>query len=341
MFYPPNNFPSDPDLDAVHDFFKSSLPTLLPGPRHTSSRLTRDPAGFDQHLDDHLRLRHVVYCPSLIDDFAALADDAVSKYLQVKGPLPSTSPVYILDQRTKRYTDANEFPGWEKRARAIFSDKKIDNIRNEASIEQIYSTTLAQQCVIVASTLEFRLSKWSQGFLRWDLNNETEYKPYARADGFFKMVDSFASGPPGSHSPKLLSPFHAGLMSSYPTLAPWEFKNLLAGNLAVFQCIRELSVSRTFPWIDCEHKQSCHTIRRKGHPPPNKDGIAHVFWEPLGYDAPEPVCQSVLGNPVPLNQIPRISEHFERDDHLHAIYIMQQVILFTLFIELAFMLVAI
>lgn len=326
MSYPPNIPPSDPDLEAVHEFFKSSLPALFPGPRHTSSRNTRDPAGFDQHLDHHLRLERVVYCPSLVNDFEALADDALSRYLRNKGPLPSTRPIYVLNGQTRRYEDVNQFPGWEKRAKDIFSNEKIDNIQNEASIEQIYSTTLARQCVVVASTLEFQLPRWSQGFLRWDMIPETGYKNYALADGFLKMVDSFASGYLGTHSPKLLSPFHAGLMSSYPTLAPWEFKNLLAGDLAVFQCIRELSVSKTFPWIECEHKELCQTIRRRGHPLPNADGTARVYWEPLGYDAPYPVCQSILGDPVPRDQIPRISEHVERDDHVHAIYIMQQVL---------------
>ncbi|KAG6870764.1 hypothetical protein C0995_010858, partial [Termitomyces sp. Mi166 len=291
---------SNVDHQAVLDFFKSSIPTLVPGPNHISSTGTRPPAKFDKHLHTKLTLKRVLYCPSLVDDFAAIADDALSQYL-LQQSLPSTNDDVC---------ETGRFPG--KRVRDVMQreiEASINDIINEESIRSIYAAILIPYCLTVASTLEFQLPIWSSGCLAWELVAYTK-ENFGIPDGFFQIKNSPTMAVPSSYEKT---------KEHFSNVAVWEFKNLKAGNEAVFQCIRELARLDQFPWVTCEAGHLCG-VKCKS-PPDSREAM--VYWKKCGPDAPSPICKSTCmesSAPLPEITIPFTSAHA-----LHAEHMMQQV----------------
>ncbi|KAG6907649.1 hypothetical protein DXG01_008099 [Tephrocybe rancida] len=309
---------TDVNLAAVIDFFQSSLPTLVPAPNdeHTKSKNTRPPAQFDKHLHPELTLKRVIYCPSMVKDFAAIANNALSQYVSHR-PLPSTERTLNEDG-----VDTNDFPGNGSRDDSIHDiEIVINKIVNEESVRDIYAATLVPQCLTVASTLAFHLPLWSRGYLEWEKTTYTD-ENFGIADGFFKCVNRPAKSACGLVPP--LSALSRKMMEYFPNLAVWEFKNLLAGSLGVFEGIRELARNDQFQWTGCEAGHLCGVIK-KNHPTSGSDKPL-VYWEKLGPDAPNPVCKSTTEKPVPAADIPPISSKgCASANALHSIHITQQV----------------
>ncbi|KAG6843379.1 hypothetical protein H0H87_005265 [Tephrocybe sp. NHM501043] len=313
------------EIAAVHDFFHSKLPKLVPGPNHTTSTSTRPPSRLDKHLDPHLALKRVVYCPSIIDDFADIADHSLSQYVSQKSTLPPTELEHASDT-----SDAIEDPSYLERfpGNLIRTDElsamhlELQSIINEESVRTIYASILARQCLTVASTLAFQLPIWSSGYLRWEKETATKDN-FGIADGFLRVVDTPVKRRNACQLPPPSDTFRK-IVKEYPILAVWEFKNLLAGRKAIFEGIRELARDDIFPWTLCEYGDLCGITRAPGHPAASSEE-PFVYWKKRGPDAPIPVCKSI-SEPLSAHQIPAMSEDGLASANItHSIHITQQV----------------
>jgi hypothetical protein len=157
----------DRKVAQVEDFFQHKPNSFKAAKDHTSSTNTRPPASFDRHLDLRLRLRRVVYLPSMTRDLKQIAKTALQSASSA-GVLPSISDAFPL--RTMRQK-------WNRQA-------PYHHIICEDEIQNIYETTTAKFCSVVASTLEFQLPRWSRGHLDWTKKTR---KVRGIADGYLRL----------------------------------------------------------------------------------------------------------------------------------------------------------
>ncbi|KAG5642820.1 hypothetical protein DXG03_002079 [Asterophora parasitica] len=260
---PSPNRPDSQELADVLDFFDYSLPYHAIHPDHINSDSTRHPAPFDRHLDEYLKLKHVTHIPTFDNDLRKVADEALEAYL-LSCDLPSTTH------------SSTGFPH-KKLRETLLENSPHSTLQNEASVQQTYAQTIISHALVVASTLEFKLSKWSAGYLNWDTHKAKE-RGQAVADGFLTLIESKEKRKKQIMPP--LSDEYRRLKAKFPTLGVWEFKSLRAGDLDVFKCMLELARMSDFPWTGCDCGEFC-TIY---HPNAAMDG-AKTTWAKTGPDA--------------------------------------------------------
>ncbi len=94
------------------------------------SKKTRDPAFFDRHFSEKLKLLHVKHLPTLIRDLTAVVDKAVADLIQF--PLSYLhSAEAILDtvsEMEKNVVDEKEVASFYKRTTASFSLRVLASI---------------------------------------------------------------------------------------------------------------------------------------------------------------------------------------------------------------------
>ncbi|KAF8074045.1 hypothetical protein FPV67DRAFT_783245 [Lyophyllum atratum] len=286
------DFPGDnfQETTLVRDYFEYSMPTLTRDKDHTPSRSTRLPASFDRHLEKHLRIDRVVYLPAFLADLKAVAEDALTKYIH-QFPLPPTAGTC--------------FPDHGLRERSV-EQALLQRILNEKSVEEIYSRTVTRHCSIVASTLEFQLPVWSSVHLRWQtIHGKEENENHAIADGFLEISDTS----PASSLPME----YLDVPKDFPVIGVWEFKNMRAGSIEVFEAILEHATMSEFPWEGCQMGNFCAIDH------PVKSGGVLKTWSKMGPDA----SQSVVSPPV---MPPPPSHPIDKVDRVHASHMVQQVI---------------
>lgn len=293
--------PAETDLDHVREFFDYSLPPHLLHNDHSTSTSTRPPARFDLHLDDHLRLKRVVYLPSLVTDLEAIADQALADYMSVQ-PLPPT-----LEAGTW-------FPNRIERQHAL-TVSPHDKLVNEKSVEEVYLQTLARHCGIVASTLEFQLPVWSPAYLEWTTNHRSD-ENYAIADGFLKLVAEPTPLPDDPCRP--LPVAYSKLREDFPVLGVWEFKSLKVGAREVFEVIREFARKAIFPWVGCNAGELCASQHSPDSVGPLKT------WSKLGPDAKSPVSQGAISHPQSPPVLPEPSRAFDATEITRGVHMLQQ-----------------
>ncbi|KAF8074525.1 hypothetical protein FPV67DRAFT_1445583 [Lyophyllum atratum] len=293
----PDVSPPSTEVDDIRDFFEYSLPTLVMGEDHTRSRSTRAPAHFDRHLDEHLRMDRVVYLPAFLTDLKAIAEDALTKYTS-KFPFPATREQIGFPNAGIRLDCAR--------------DALEERILNERSLEGIYSKTMASHCSIVASTLEFQLPVWSSAHLHWQTIHGRSEEKHAIADGLLRIFDiSGHTCDAARVSP--LAVEYLDVRKYFPVIGVWEFKNMVAGSINVFEAILEQAKMHKFPWVGCQEGNRCAVV----HPPTL--GKVLKTWSKMGPDASESVVPPPTMPPPPSHPI-------RGTDIQHGLYMVQQVI---------------
>ncbi|GLB43190.1 hypothetical protein LshimejAT787_1300910 [Lyophyllum shimeji] len=291
------------DLDHLEEFFRYCLPPLVPHKTHKPSTSTRAPAPFDQHLDERLQLKRVVYLPSLTTDLEEVVDDALKCYLEKHGALPPVSGGGSL------------FPDHKARHRALVRSR-FHRITCEPSLQSTYEGTILNPCSIVASTLELHLPHWCNGHLEYFSSPETNE---AIGDGFLKLVEEQS---PLEQPVPPLSGEYSYIMSDFPVLAVLEFKSLYSGSDAVFQAVVAHAELDEFPWVTCSREDLCLYKCRQSSTNRVPDAPI-VEWAPMGFDAEEPVCKSIQ-SPRTHTTPPRSGPH-SHSNMKHATWMIQQV----------------
>ncbi|KAG6908552.1 hypothetical protein DXG01_004185 [Tephrocybe rancida] len=284
------------DMDNLRTFFEYSLPELLPHPKdHTSSEETRDPATFDQHLPNYLRLHNIVYLPSMVTELENIAENALGDYLTRKGALPPTDGL---------------FPSHSALNLAL-EKADLENIINEEKVVHVYEKLAPKFCAIVAATLEFQRDSWGRDNLKW--SSKSNYaKSKAIADGFLQLTKV-----PMATSGKLSEEYQA-MIKNFPIIGVWEFKSLVAGRLDLLRAFRSLCLQEQFSWTGCTHGDNC-VFQCK-----NTESTYYplMSWAPMGYDATEPVCGEHSSTPPASFSLP---DDFDKAHMQHATVIAQQV----------------
>ncbi|GLB43199.1 hypothetical protein LshimejAT787_1301000 [Lyophyllum shimeji] len=173
--------PAETHLDRVRESFEYSLPPFVKHRHHSTSTSTRPPARFDRYLDDHLRLKRIIYQPSLVADLEAIADQALEDYISGR-PLPS------IDAAVGR----SLFPDREKREDDLELSEH-SRIVNERSVEEVYRRTLAHECGIVACTL---MQRAALEYVNRELAQLMQYNPPTRVPDAKRSSSSPPLAPP-------------------------------------------------------------------------------------------------------------------------------------------------
>ncbi|KAG6895893.1 hypothetical protein C0992_011760 [Termitomyces sp. T32_za158] len=265
------------------DFFDSCLPSMVAPRKHINSKGTREFGFYDRHLDEHLRLTRVICQPNLACDLAEVAEVALNSYLEAYEYLPP-----IIDDVS------NSFPGPKKRDEALLKSE-FERCVNESCVQRTYAATTAKHCTVVAATLEFQLSRWTEGMLLWDLNPEKGHTQ-AVADGFLKLRDLSEEPTDVNLSPR--SDLYLCTQKNFAKgLGIWEFKSLKAGDKDVLNAILAHSKLPNFPWESCNHRKICKLMcGDKSNSKACSEGSdgSQSIWERTGPDADPPVvaCSS-------------------------------------------------
>lgn len=202
------------------------------------SKRTRDPAFFDKHFSDKIKLLHVKRLPTLIDELIAIADKTIAKGVQ---SLPSNP------------YSARDF----SRVLDDIDTKVVD----EKEVACFYERTTATFCLGLASSLALGVPS----LLRW--NQSANVSGYAIADGFLYFAE-----------PNDLAARYAQLevvmdketvkqillmAEKRSSLATYEFKNLAAGREEVMHAVPNLSNFPMFEWTDCKAPDCAKLIKHQ------------------------------------------------------------------------------
>ena len=205
---------------------------------------TREPAFFDRHFSQDLKLLHVKRLPSLAHDVAAVVDTAIIDYTKSGVQLPPADTLL----------SAKQYDG----LRLSLELRMVD----EMAVAEFYGKTTAQYCVRAASTLAFRLLDWDSQALVWSRSQNVS--AYTIADGFLTVGDLTKSDLDtrlkDTMGGKTLD-FLKELSKNRVSLLTHEFKSMVAGNSEVMEEISKLSNSPTFHWSSCEEKK-CPVLTR-------------------------------------------------------------------------------
>ncbi len=249
-----NQVPPIPDLFSWNPP-QLSLRERPPGVKRATSKKTREPAFFDRHFSENLKLFHVKRLPTLISDLTAVVDKALADCIQL--------PV-------------SHFHSAEAILDTVSEIEK--NVVDEKEVAGFYERTTASFSLRVASILALgvrRLLRWSQS---------ANVSGYAITDGFLYFPD-----PTDPDSAVLYAQLEAqlgketvdlirSLAKDRSSLATYEFKNLAAGREEVMLAVPNLSNLPKFQWTDCtapdcatlsKHDVECgrveETERKMGH----------------------------------------------------------------------------
>jgi len=226
----------------LKDLFSWNPPRLHPNPHpgQKMSTRTRQPAFFDKHFQERLKLLHVVRLPSLVHDIAAVVDKSIVEFVNAGVQFP---PSEYFDSATDI----------ERAVRKVGVD-----VIDEKAVASFYDKTTATFCGSVASTLALRnpdLFKWTQS---------ANVSGYAIADGFLTFA-----------GPTTLAGMDARLKDAmdektrqlvlllaqrFSSLATFEFKNLAADDIEVMLAIPGLSTWPIFVWTSCNTPE-CASMR--------------------------------------------------------------------------------
>lgn len=210
------------------DIFSWSPPPLIarPCPDQYMSKRTRDPAFFDKHFSNKIKLLHVKRLPTLIHDFTTIIDKIIAED--------------VLSLPSNPYS-ARDF------------SRVLGNIETrvvaEKEVAGFYGRTTATFCLELASSLALRVPR----LLRW--NQSGNVSGYAIADGFIYFAD-----------PTDLADLYAQLEVSMgketamlirlmaekrSSLTTHKFKNLASSREEVMFAVPNLSNLPVFEWTDC------------------------------------------------------------------------------------------
>ncbi|KAG6827945.1 hypothetical protein H0H87_003310 [Tephrocybe sp. NHM501043] len=295
---------SKPD-SPLNEFFDYKFPTFVPSPHHTTSTGTREPAYFDKHLDCNLRLRKVVYLPTLAAQFNDIFDDALKTYLKRHGTLPPVNDAFPTSQYLRKR--------WKEATR--------DGIRDESSLQLIYHMTIAHYSSCVAATLEFQLPAWYPAFLTWSTKDPNPTSGKAVADGFLtvkKVLGSKALEEYKAQIPPLCREYEK-VSDTIRNIGIWEFKSLKAGKLAVFAAILDIAKLKEFPWVSCEHGPLCVLNCQQHNSTRDAPDTTPRVWIKPGPSATLPII-----DPSATDSPPGIDVEVKYSDETHAVHILQQ-----------------
>ena len=213
----------------LKDLFSWNPPELFPRPRpgQKMSKKTREPAFFDRHFDETLKLLHVRYLPTLVHDIAAIVDETVSDDVQ----FPPSDTFYSAAEINRALTNIEA------------------SVVDEKEVVGFYERTTATFCLPVASTLALGFP----GLLRW--TQSSNVSGYAIADGFLYFPDpKLSAGIYAQLEQKMgkeTVKYIRSLAETRSSLCTEEFNNLAAGGLEVMLSISKLSKLPKFKWTSC------------------------------------------------------------------------------------------
>jgi hypothetical protein len=293
MNHPGTDSQHDQTVAAIEEFFQYRPSTFRPAKGHTTSDKTRPPGKFDRHLAPSLRLRRVVYMPSIEDDLKEIAEGALRSASEA-GTLPPVNEM---------------FPAPTVRDSCV-QQSAMHRILREAQIQSIYNDTTARFCSVVASTLEFQLPRWNCGHLQWTIDSN---KSRGVSDGNLSLNQAAIDQDIAS-----LPVDFTDVAEDFPVLAIWEFKSLKAGTPEVFEAIVQQSAStEDFPWEGCEEGLRCRIVHN------GEDGGLYITGSKTAFDAQAETCTSMFSNDTVTLDPP--SSQPDEKARIHARYMTQQV----------------
>lgn len=289
----PTNHISTPSANSLKtSTLREQLQKVLdwhPGPINSTgagSYSTRQPAPYDRHMDEKLRLRRVVYAESIIPDITKVVD----KYLR-NFELPTTG-LTSAHKMTMNDMAHNQEP-----------------TKLESAVVGRYTEIIAKPLIRVASTLALRLPRWEKAFFLWSPYSSTH--DFAIGDGFFRVSPQSAQYHLPEHTTRVLT----AMEEWFPNVGVWEFKSVFAGSedrMADIVALAKEDID--FPWVTCsETSQDC-----KSHYMP--DGSNTVTGARVGLDAAKPICSLPEKSQ---NRSGRIRRGYKPDTS--TVYVMQQV----------------
>ena len=222
--------------EQLKDLFSWNPPELELFPDNPSAKsYTREPAFFDRHFSQDLKLLHVKRLPSLAHDVAAVVDTAIIDYTRSGVQLPLAEE--LLSARLHN---------------ASVRSLELTMV-DEMAVADFYHKTTAQRCVRAASTLAFRLLDWDSVLVwSWSLNVTGYAQRFLTVRKLTNLdLEKRLKDTMGEKTLNLLKEISENRVS---LLTP-EFKNMVFGNSDVMEEISKLSNSPTFHWNSCEEKK--------------------------------------------------------------------------------------
>jgi hypothetical protein len=282
---------SDPRQKLEDIFNWNPLPVTSNKSKSTG---TRQPAPYDRHMDERLRLKGVVYAPHMLDNIP----DCVDEYLRMR-TLPTHKKSGLIRLKAMATTDR----------------ETCRTFTLESEVVTRYSSVIANPLIRIASTLALGLPDWQSSYFVWSPVSKTN--DFAVGDGFLRAS-------PSSHNNEA-PPIDAetrrklrSLEENFPNLGVWEFKSALSGpgnfdsDTRVKNIVTFAQAGIEFEWIGCS-STFCGT-----HYQP--DGSPTVTGARVGFDARTRRCT--------LPEDPQNRASSQSNNYKHTagtVYIIQQV----------------
>lgn len=216
------------------DLFSWNPPKLWPNPipRHEMSTRTPDPAFFDKHFSDKLKVLRVKRLPSLVHDIAALVDKTITD---------SPDNVFSLPPSRAWFSAAD--------IERVIQQVALD-MTDEKAVAGFYDHTTATFCRPVASTLALR----NPSLLRW--SQLSNVSGYAIAHGFLNFSHPSDLAARGVQLEKDMDEqtlkLFRRLAERRVSHLTHEFKNMAARGLDTMLAVPKLSNEHKFNWTDCD-----------------------------------------------------------------------------------------
>ena len=240
---------SDRNLNDIPQEFKDLFiwnpPRLWPSPipGHTLSKKTGEPAFFDRHFTEKLKVLHVKRLPSLVHDIAALVDRTIAE-----------SPDNFLSFSGS----ANCFSAADMYRNTDLLD---EGMADEIAVASFYDKSTSVFCLPVASILALRHPK----LLRWSQSRNVS--GHAIADGYLSFtklleLDRRRVQYEESMDKETLNLFRA-LAKGRVSLLTHEFKNMAASGPEIMLAIPKLANESKFNWTSCESPECATSTKHK------------------------------------------------------------------------------
>jgi hypothetical protein len=205
------------------------------------STRTRDPAFFDNHFSDNLKVLHVQRLPSLVHDIAALVDETITD---------SPDNVFSLPPSRAWFSAAD--------IERVMQQVALD-MTDEKAVAGFYDHTTATFCRPVASTLALQ----HPSLLRW--SQSSNVSGYAIADGFLNFSHPLDLAARGVQLEKDMDEqtlkLFRRLAERRASHATHQFKNMAAGGLDTMLAVPKLSNEPKFNWTNCD-SPDCTTLTK-------------------------------------------------------------------------------
>lgn len=255
------------DLDdtrsALEEIFNwNPLPVV--SKKKATSKSTRQPAPYDRHMDETLRLKRVVYAPHMLEKMPTVVDE----YLQIRD---------LPDWTTGGFRSVQQIVPDDEEDIRVFS--------TEAEVVTRYASLIAGNLVRVASTLALGLPNWYPSYFVWSRASETN--DVAIGDGFLRASSTSRSSNAQALDPSKRDTLES-LEKNFPNIGVWEFKSTVSGldNLDADARVKNIVVYAQagveFKWVECS-STGCGS-----HYQP--DGDVTVTGARVGYDARTKRC---------------------------------------------------